>query len=420
MFPKRAMLFGMVMFALLISACAGPQGEAGPVGPAGATGPMGPVGPAGEDAFADQEFIGSEECGDCHEEIYARFELNGHAHALTAVNGQPPTYPHDEITNGIPEPPAGYSWDEISYIIGGVGWMARFVDADGYVITGDAAQYNFANAHLDTEAEWVAYPAGEPVVFDCGQCHTTGYAPQGKQDNREGIDGTWVFEGIQCEKCHGPGSRHAENPQGVRMMLDRSSQLCGRCHVRGEKASMDAAGGFAEHNQQFSDLYNSQHFALACVTCHDPHASARFADPELNPNQGITQVCEACHWAEEAVQNVRAHGSVDCVACHMPLMAKSAVADADIFTGDIRSHQFAINPDPEAPQFNEDGTQVMPYLTLTYVCGQCHNGEFADVKAPAVLGAAARGYHALIPPTVTPEPAPTAVPEAEITPTPES
>lgn len=422
MIRRRALLLGIVIVALLLASCTGSQGEAGPVGPAGATGPMGPVGPAGEDATAEQEFIGSEECGACHEEIFARFELNGHAHALTAVNGQPPTYPYDDVTNGIPEPPAGYSWEDISYVIGGNGWMARFVDTDGYVITGDAAQYNFANENLETEAEWVAYHAGEPVAFDCGRCHTTGYATQGKQDNREGIDGTWVYEGIQCEKCHGPGSRHAQNPQGVRMMLDRSSQLCGRCHVRGDKASMDAADGFAEHNQQFSDLYNSQHFALSCVTCHDPHASARFADPELNPNQGITQQCESCHWAQEEVQNVRLHGGVDCVDCHMPLMAKSAVADADTFTGDIRSHQFAINPNPEAPQFNEDGTQVMPYLTLTYVCGQCHNGDFADVKEPEVLGEAARGYHTLILPTATPEPTvePTAVPDAEITPTPES
>jgi hypothetical protein len=62
----------------------------------------------------------------------------------------------------------------------------------------------------------------------------------------------------------------------------------------------------------------------------------------------------------------------------------------------------------------------MPYLTLTYVCGQCHNDEFADVKEPAEMEAAARGYHTYIPPTATPSPTPeaTAVPEATPTPQP--
>jgi len=276
---------------------------------------------------------------------------------------------------------------------------------------------------LETTAEWVAFHPGEEISFDCGRCHTTGYAEQGHQNNQEGIDGTWTFEGIQCENCHGPGSRHTEDPQGVGMVVDRTSQLCGQCHVRDEKALIAANDGFEEHNQQFSDLYNSQHFALSCVTCHEPHASSQYVNETVNPNQGISQVCESCHWSQEAVQNVRLHGGVDCVDCHMAPMAKSAVADPETWRGDIRSHQFAINPDPEAPQFNEAGTQVMPYLTLTYACGQCHNGEFADVKEPAELAAAARGYHTFIPPTATPEPTATAVPEtdtegdAEVTPT---
>lgn len=411
----RELLPVLLLLSLVMVSCAGPQGEAGPLGPAGPAGPMGPVGPAGEDAAAGQTFVGAAQCGSCHEEIYDRFLQTGHANALAAVsNGQPPTFPYDDITNGLPAPPAGYTWDDISYVIGGFGWMARFVDNDGYVITGETAQYNFANENLETDASWAAFHPGEQVAFDCARCHTTGYAAQGHQDNREGIDGTWVYEGVQCEKCHGPGSRHAEDPQGVRLTVDRSAQLCGHCHVRDEKATITAREGFAEHNQQFSDLYNSKHFALDCITCHDAHTSARYGDAERSPNKGISQACETCHWPQERVQNVSRHGRVTCIQCHMPLMARSAVGRLDTFTADIHAHQFSINPDPDAPQFNEDGTQVMPYLTLTYVCGQCHNGDFADVKEPAVLAAAARGYHTWVPPTATPEPTPesTAVPEA--------
>ena len=100
----------------------------------------------------------------------------------------------------------------------------------------------------------------------------------------------------------------------------------------------------------------------------------------------------------------------------MPAMAKSAQGNLELFRADVRSHQFSINPDPAAPQFSEDGAFVMPYLTLQYACGQCHNGEFATVKEPDVMAAAASTYHDA--PTPTPPPTPTAEPTPEPTPVP--
>jgi len=297
--------------------------------------------------------------------------------------------------------------------------MARFVAADGYLLTGDAeaaTQYNFANEAIDAPAEWVAYYPGEQLPFDCAVCHTTGYAPQGHQDNLEGIVGTWAFAGVQCERCHGPGSRHAADPQGVQMTVDRDSQLCGQCHAKDGPTVMHASDGFEDHQLQFADLYNSRHFALDCIDCHDPHASAVFADETLNPNRSIRQVCENCHWQNEAVQNVRNHLGVDCIDCHMPPMAKSAQGDLALFTADVRSHQFAINPDPAAAQFSADGLLVQPYLTLQYACGHCHNGRYASAQDLPTLAAAAKGYHTE--PTPTPEPSPTL--ETAVTPTPES
>ena len=415
----------MAGFFLLLAACTAEPGPAGPVGPAGPAGPMGPVGPAGDDAAANLAYVGSEKCGDCHEEIYGRFMLSGHPYKLTKIaDGEAPAFPYDAITGGLSDPPEGYAWDDISYVIGGYGWKARFIDQRGYIITGDengTTQYNYANDFADMPAGWVPYHPGEEKVFDCGSCHTTGYRPEGHQDNLEGIAGTWEFPGIQCEECHGPGNRHAADPYGALMQIDRSSQLCGECHVRGNPALIDAQNGFERHHQQFEDLFNSKHFAISCVTCHDPHASSLFADEELNPDKGIKQVCESCHWQNEH-GNVKKHLGVDCVDCHMPSMAKSAQGNLDLFRADVRSHQFSINPDPEAPQFDEEGAFVMPYLTLQYSCGQCHNGEFASVKEADELGNAAEGYHdkATATPTATPEPEMSETPQSDATATPES
>jgi predicted CXXCH cytochrome family protein len=420
-------LGSIIIVLLLLVACSAEQGPAGPVGPAGPPGPMGPVGPAGDDASANLEYVGADKCGDCHEEIYARYLLSGHAHALTKIEGgAPPQFPFQEETGGLTDPPEGYTWDEISYVNGGFGWKALFIDNRGYIITGDqdaTTQYNYANEFVDAPAGWVSYHPGEEIPYDCGVCHTTGYRPEGHQDNLEGILGTWAFQGIQCEACHGPGNRHAADPYGALMIVDQSSQLCADCHTRDNPAQIGSENGFEFHNQQYEDLFNSKHFAISCVTCHDPHASTRFADEELNPDGGLVQVCEACHWQNEQ-KSVMKHLGVDCIDCHMPRMAFSAQGNLDEFRADIRSHQFSINPDPEAPQFSDDGMLVMPYLTLQYSCGQCHNGEFANIMSADELKLAAQGYHDLPTPTslptATPEPEVTGTPEAELTPTPQS
>jgi len=414
---KLLVMVSLLMAALLLFGCRGPQGEPGPVGPAGPAGPLGPQGPAGDDATASQEYAGSEKCGSCHEEQYDKFVLSGHPYKLTKIeNGERPSFPYDPITGGVRNPPEGFTWDDISYVIGGYAWKARFIDQDGYIITGgegSATQYNFANNDVGKPAGWVAYHAGEQKPYDCGSCHTTGYSARGNQDGLEGLIGTWAFPGVQCEECHGSGSLHAENPSGVRMVVERASQLCGQCHVRGNPAEIDASNGFEKHHEQYEDLYNSKHFAISCVTCHDPHASSVYADEKVNPTKGIRQVCESCHW-QNLVQNNEDHSNlVECIDCHMPPMAKSAQGDLALFTGDVRSHQFSINPDANAPQFNEDGTKVTPYLTLQYACQHCHNGEVYSAQDLDTLAGAAQGYHDL--PTPTPEP----TPEPEPSPTPE-
>ncbi len=409
----------LIILSALFAACRGQIGPAGPVGPAGAPGPLGPVGPAGEDATASQAYVGSDTCGSCHEDIYARYTLSAHPQALKAIDGEPPQFPYDNITGGLPTPPEGYTWDDISYVIGGFAWKARFIGNDGYLIAGTAdalTQYNFANEEVGESAAWVAGHIAEQEIFDCARCHTTGYAPQGHQDNLEGIQGTWTFEGVQCEACHGPGSRHAADPMGVFMPIDRASQMCADCHSRDNPAVIDAMDGFEMQYVHYDGLYNSKHFSLSCVTCHDVHASSRFIDDSVNPNQGIMQQCESCHWQNEAVQNNRRHLGVDCVDCHMPPMGMSAWANSNIFTGDLHSHQFSINSDPEAPQFSADNTQVMPYITLTYACQHCHNGETGSAQDLESLAVIARGYHT--PPTPTPEPSPT--PESMPEPTPTS
>ena len=59
---------------------------------------------------------------------YNQFMKSGHAFNLNkVVNGKPPGYPFTTL----PELPEGVTWDDVTYVIGGYHWKARFVGKDG-------------------------------------------------------------------------------------------------------------------------------------------------------------------------------------------------------------------------------------------------------------------------------------------------
>ncbi len=399
----------LLMAALLLTACAGAEGPAGAAGPAGPEGPQGPTGPAGaagadgSDAAAPPagaDFIGSEACSACHEDLYNVFMQSGHPYKLNAVvDGQPPEYPFTEVLD-VPE---GYTWDDISYIIGGYNWKARFIDKEGYIITGlpgtrgdgntdYVSQFNFPNPVVGNDAGWVGYHAGEEKVYDCGVCHTTGYNPEGHQNDMPGMIGTWTEDGVFCEECHGPGSQHASDPYGVILDIERSSALCGECHLRGGSEEVNASGGFIKHHEQYEELFQSKHITVDCVVCHDPHAGViQLRKAEV---QTTRTLCENCHFNEEKYQDSEIHPAVaDCIDCHMPRVTKSAVGNAEMFTGDIRTHLMGIDP-TQIGQFTEDGSVALSELGLDFACRSCHvEGGTATVKTDAELIDKAFGYH---------------------------
>jgi hypothetical protein len=192
---------------------------------------------------------------------------------------------------------------QVTYVIGGFGWKANYLDLDGYVATDGVdnvnTQYNLANGFIGTESKFVAYESGQkdPKLFDCGGCHTTGYAPddstpegyagsgacitchsqifnsfaesghqhilnavngaapdypafcpgveapekftfgttpgQTKIFDLPGIQGQWVEANVGCEACHGPSKDHAGNPAGVKPSITAAREACRTCHISG-------------------------------------------------------------------------------------------------------------------------------------------------------------------------------------------
>jgi len=422
----------LLFMVVLLSACAGKQGPAGVAGPAGPVGPEGPQGPAGKEgapvsqspaAPSGAEYIGSQICSGCHPEISAAVNKTGHPwNQVKVVDGKSPTYPFTRIS----EPPSGYTWSDISYVIGGFNWKALFVDKNGYIITYAPGmsgstdylnQWNIVNKLLGKDAGWVSYkPGTDKLPNDCGVCHSTGYSAwptDSHQDDLPGIIGTWKEPGVQCERCHGPGSLHASNPQGIRMLVDRSSQACLTCHIR--DSEMVITNGLIDHTKAFGDLSAGKHITLDCVDCHDPHMGVVQLRQSQRPTTRTT--CADCHWQQASYQKNKIHVGMQlaCIECHMPRMIMVATSDPLNFLGDVRTHRMVIDAD-QIEQFitvtAADGTQTqhaLPQIGLNFACRHCHGGGLGSPKTDEQLLKGAANYH------VRPEPTPV-MPTLESTP----
>ena len=341
---------------------------------------------------ASDQYAGDEVCANCHRDIFDDYRQSGHPLKIQKIDAGPPTYPAG-TSPGVPSPPDGMSWDDVSFVIGGYGWKARFMDREGYILTGpENRQYNLANDHLRTDPHWTGYDAGKAPrkPYACGSCHVTGWESTGPdgphQDDLPGIHGTWASPGVSCEACHGPGAAHAASPLRVDLSTEPN---CNACHIRGDVNQIDASGGLVKHHEQYEDLLASPHRELACTTCHEPHKSTKYG---LGGFKGEDNTCGQCHAGQSKIA-VAPYAHRACADCHMPFAGKSAVKISSDYKGgslpigDIRSHIHRINTDPAWNMFTDDGKfvrtdeQGQAYLTLEYTCLSCHGSKDKDWAA---------------------------------------
>jgi predicted CXXCH cytochrome family protein len=191
---------------------------------------------------------------------------------------------------------------------------------------------------------------------------------------------------VGCEKCHGPGSAHAEDPSRANIVnparLDsiQATNVCIQCHSQGrplknpiegkyydwpvgfhvgldlkdfwqleehklgEQSFTHFADGTAHKNRmQGNDFVTSVMYTrgITCFSCHDMHGTENNADL-LKPADVL---CLECHGPKSPIgphtATIEDHthhksGSAgnDCVSCHMPKIEQT-IADVN-----VRSHTF--------------------------------------------------------------------------------
>jgi tetratricopeptide (TPR) repeat protein len=218
-------------------------------------------------------------------------------------------------------------------------------------------------------------------------------------------------QGIDCERCHGPGSIHvSEKQKGIlidtskyidysivnpaKLPVELQFDICQRCHLQGnavladKKSFLDFKPGmhlhevmdvylprYANSNERFimashaDRLKQSACFtsmekrhvnqgalrpyksALTCVTCHNPHISVK----ETSGNH-FNFKCVSCHKTEKVLPCPEANSIANpsCVSCHMPLTGSS-----DIPHVSIHDH----------------------YIRKSYKSAPTENGAFLDLKS---------------------------------------
>jgi len=350
-----------------------------------------------------KEFVGSQNCASCHGEIYAAFVESGHPYKIMKItDNKQPSIPF--LAENVPTPD-GYNWSDISYTIGGYGWKMRYIDKNGFVITGiPGSQWNPAN---NSQSVYNGSVPNGTEKYTCGNCHTTGWKSIENgglpQDGLAGMGGQFYAGGVHCEACHGEGNIHAITKKKSDIVMDRSGALCAQCHYRRYKQGdlkQQVSGGWEMHRNQHEQLSTNKHSqnGMNCNSCHDPHASTR--KDAVAKGNGIKADCASCH---SGTKFANVHMNASCIDCHMPYTAKNGIS-YNKYRGDAPNHNFKINLSETATYITMDANENYwanidgKGTTLEFACYGCHKdtdgigGEYS-IKTRAELSAKAATFH---------------------------
>ena len=365
-------------------------------------------------------YVGSAACQSCHEDIFARWSSTKMANVVR----DPKVHRHAIIADfSISDPLLTFTKDDVAFVYGS-GWKQRYFKKVGNDYFPLPAQWDISHKlwrpyHVADTADWWAplYPdpgdnSKRPTGPLCDGCHSVGF----------NIDDNSVAEwNVGCERCHGAGSAHAEQPtrdnvlNPARMDYVRANDTCIQCHSQGQPLKNPIQGkyydwpvgynvglnladfwkleghelgkltfthfpdGTAHKNRmQGNDFVQSLMYArgVTCFSCHDPHGTRH----ESMLRRPVNEVCLACHGPNSQngphAVSIAAHthhaaqsSGSQCVACHMPKIAQT-IADVN-----VSSHTFRFVTPAQTDA-----------LKIPNACNVCHSDKTTAWTAAALAG----------------------------------
>jgi predicted CXXCH cytochrome family protein len=360
-------------------------------------------------------YVGSKACQKCHAQIYERWRKTPMANVVRDPRESPDAITPDLSTNTISK----FTKDQVALVYGSV-WKQRYFTKIGDDYFPQPVQWDITNHvwkpyFVAAGTDWWAslYPPDNmqrPTGPLCDGCHSVDY----------NIDTKQVAEwNVGCERCHGPGSEHAEHPtrgntlNPARMDCVQASDTCIQCHSQGQPLTNPIEGKYydwpvgynvgmklrdywklEEHTlgtttfthyadasahknrMQGNDFVQSVMYrrGVTCFSCHDMHGTDNYGQLR----KPADQLCLDCHGPlslngprtgtiEEHTHHKIGSAGSSCIACHMPKIA-TEIGDVK-----VRSHTFAF---------------ISPKMTDKYAipnpCTLCHKDKTTAWAAEAI------------------------------------
>lgn len=220
--------------------------------------------------------------------------------------------------------------------------------------------------------------------------------------------------GIDCERCHGPGSLHVAEKQAGhivdtskmpdytivnprRLSTDLQNNICQRCHLQGVAVLNDGKTFFdfrpGMHLSEVMNVFMPQYEGaedkmimashvermkksncyvssgkMSCITCHNPHVSVKFTAREH-----YLSACKSCHGGTQQLhcsekETLRLAKNDDCVTCHMPRNGSIDIPHVAVTDHYIR----------RKPENNMEQSKIRAFLGL-----KCFNNDTVDAITTA-------------------------------------
>lgn len=369
------------------------------------------------------DYVGMKTCRQCHEDVYQDFRKTGMGQsfgkATKAVSdanfeGHKPVY---DSANDLYYYPYWQDSslmlkeyrlakgdtvhkrvEKIDHIIGsGHHTNSHMFSVNGYL-------YQAPITYYTQDEQWDLPPGFEDgqnsrfsraIQNECMTCHNM----YPESENLSANKYYKLPDGIECERCHGPGELHIKKKRTGKVSENRTdtdrtivnpsklpselkNDVCQRCHLQGNavlkegknffdfqpgmelssvmtvfrpKYKDDDAFIMASHSERlqesacFKESRKSQNVQdLNCITCHNPHKSVRTTEKAY-----FNKTCQSCHTdqkknkgglvaCKELMKN-RKPVNNNCVKCHM-----SKSGSVDIPHVAIHDHNISVPDSNEA------------------------------------------------------------------------
>ena len=393
------------------------------------------------------EYVDSRLCANCHPKIYETYQRTGMARSF--YRPSPAAIVEDYRANNSYYHPASDTHFQMIERDGKYYQRRYQIDFEGKQTNIDEKQIDYVlgsgnhvrtylhrtstGALLQLPLAWYAEKGGlwamspgydkpdqpgsrRKIYFECLFCHNSypHIAVGHDQPEAQPLFTGALPEGIDCQRCHGPGSLHVRLAQAgagvraisdsivnpARLTPDRQIEVCMQCHLETDSMPLPhsivkfdrgpfsyrpgeplanfilffdrAPANPAEDRFQIvnsvyrlkmSACFLKSAGAMQCTTCHDPHSVPRVADAARTYNAA----CLKCHATafRQTVDKGRHTASTDCIGCHMPKRRTSDVVHAVMTDHYIQRRKpdrdlLAEMPEPHGPETVYHG-EVLPY-----------------------------------------------------------